>query len=270
MSKNAQLEQLGLFPPEPGQFQDAVRSIDTIGGELVGPEPGSDLVESVRHQGLLQPILVKRVVGEGKPYEILDGRRRLKAAKMVGLTEVPIRVVPKEYVHTEVITLQANTARRPNPISEYLAIKSLQTKGFDEKRIAKELGIKAAVVKQRLGLGNLIPLILELVETGRIAVTVAEAVAKLPHPQQEELVTVFATEDKLTMDDVKKVKKVKVDEASSSLLGLLMGDDLTRRQDVDSAKRHLQSFEEIISRLGCEVDLTNLRTALETLDPAQT
>lgn len=256
------IDQLNLFPPAPEEIKDLIRPVDSIGGELIGPEPGADLVESVRRLGVLQPILVRMDKGS-KPYAILDGRRRLKAAKKAGIDEVPIRVVPASYVHHETVTIQANTARRANPISEYVAIRSLLDKGFDEKFIAKELGIKAAVVKQRIGLSNLIPDLFGLLEGGHIATSVGESIAKLSHPLQEQLLAKYAEKDSLTMDDVKSVKKAKAGETEKSLSDILFDGDSKKPQDVESALRHLDAAAELLKVHGIAVDWESLRSEVQ-------
>lgn len=256
------IDQLNLFPPAPEEIKDLIRPVDSIGGELIGPEPGADLVESVRRLGVLQPILVRMDKGS-RPYAILDGRRRLKAAKRAGIEEVPIRVVPASYVHHETVTIQANTARRANPISEYVAIKSLLDKGFDEKQIAKELGIKAAVVKQRIGLSNLVEDLFGLLEGGLIATSVGEAVAKLPHALQDELLARYAEKDSLTMDDVKAVKKAKAEKTETSLSDLLFDGGSSRSTDVQSALRHLEAAKELLAAHGIAVDLESLRSEVQ-------
>lgn len=89
--------------------------------------------------------------------------------------------------------------RRANPVSEYVAIRDLLAKGYTEKEIVKTLGIKSAVLAQRLLLSKLVPVLYDLLEGGRIAVSVGEAAAKLPASLQERLLDIFvANDDRLT------------------------------------------------------------------------
>src|SRR6202158_5584247 len=66
------------------------------------PESLSDLADSIKSKGLVQPILVRplgeRNAGESQRYEIIAGERRWRAAQMAGLAEIPaiIRDVPDE------------------------------------------------------------------------------------------------------------------------------------------------------------------------------
>src|ERR1700710_3116634 len=59
----------------------------------MGPETLSDLADSIKSQGLVQPILVRplphRNAGESQRYEIIAGERRWRAAQMAGLAEIP-------------------------------------------------------------------------------------------------------------------------------------------------------------------------------------
>lgn len=257
------ISQLTLFPDTIPDVENALVKTELILGELHGSEPSADLVGSVENLGILLPIIVERKSGG---LWIVDGRRRLKAAKVVGLEEIPVRIIPEGAVkHTETITIQANTARRANPVSEYHAIRSLTDKGFTVPQIARELGIKSGIVDKRLQLATLDPVLFELMETGRIAVGVGEAAAKLSPEQQEKLVKVFSETDKITAKDVSAVKKASVAEASEALEDVLFGDEDKKRADAKVAIRHLDAVAEILVKHGIKVDLSALRSGVETL-----
>jgi ParB family transcriptional regulator, chromosome partitioning protein len=70
------LEQIQLPSSQPRRYFD--------------PQAQKDLIESVRQHGILQPLLVRPVAE--KKYELVAGERRYRAAKEVGLTEVPVLI----------------------------------------------------------------------------------------------------------------------------------------------------------------------------------
>lgn len=224
-----------------------------------------DPVESIDNFGLLVPIIVRR--SSSGEMEIVDGRRRLKAVKKLGITEVPVRIIEEEDLHhPEAVTIQANTARKANPVSEYLAIKALVDRGFEEKEIARKLGVKAAVVTQRLTLANLNEDLFGLMESGHIAVGVGEAAAKLPAALQDQLVQRFQDAgDRLTLKDIQEVRRAQTQTATASLSDSLFGGGDKRREDTRAALSHLEAAEALLKAHGVQVDLTPLRSELAKL-----
>lgn len=93
------------------------------------------LADSIRAHGVLEPLLV-RSVGEGK-YEIVAGERRYRAAQMVGLTEVPVRVLDLSEREAHLLALVENLQREDlNPYEETLGVLELLSEdlGEDEGR----------------------------------------------------------------------------------------------------------------------------------------
>lgn len=249
-----------MFPETAPEVETGDLPLAQVAGPLLGPDPASDLVESVKQVGILVPIIVQRVAEDAEAFYVVDGRRRLKAAKDAGLDTVPCRILPADVANPEAFTLQANLTRKANPVSEYVAIRDLVKRGFSERDIAKHLGIKAAVITQRLVLGNLVPTLYELLESGRIAVSVGEAAAKLPPSIQEQLLQVFAdNDDRLTLKDVQEVKRVRRETNAAGLSDLLFGDGEKKRTDARTALSHLDAAEALLTSLGEKVDFAQLR-----------
>ena len=246
-----------LFPESAPEMESTTVPLDHIDGPLLGPEPGSDLIASIKSLGILCPLLVQRI-GESDRYYIVDGRRRLKAAKKAEFVEVPVRVVPFDLLNPETMTLQTNMTRKANPISEYAAIKSLLDKGYQEKDIAKTLGIKTGIIKARLLLGKLIPILFELMEAGHISTSVGEQAAKLPEVLQEKLVAIFAVNDKLTWEDVAGLKRVKREEGVTTLSSAIFDVDQTKVQNINVAVSHLEAAKVLLEAAGLKVNLDTI------------
>ncbi|OGQ63338.1 MAG: hypothetical protein A2W73_08000 [Deltaproteobacteria bacterium RIFCSPLOWO2_12_55_13] len=98
-----------------------------------------ELAASVRDQGIIQPLLVRRV-GEG--YELIAGERRLRAARKAGLREVPVIVREASNSETLQLALLENLQREDlNPIEEATAYQRLQEEfELSQEEIAQKVG----------------------------------------------------------------------------------------------------------------------------------
>jgi ParB family chromosome partitioning protein len=114
-----------------------------------------ELAESIRSQGIMQPILV-RPIGGGR-YEIIAGERRSRAAKLAGLTEVPVLVkeVPDEAA--AVMALIENIQREDlNPLEEAQGLQRLtQEFGLTHEQAAQAVGRSRSAASNLLRLLNL-------------------------------------------------------------------------------------------------------------------
>jgi ParB family chromosome partitioning protein len=140
-------ETLGTAPIadlQPGKYQPRTK---------MDPASLDELAASIRSQGLMQPILVRSV--GGKRYEIIAGERRWRAARLAGLTEVPvvIRDVPDQAALA--MALIENIQRENlNPLEEATGIQRL----VDEFRLTHEQAAEA-VGRSRAAVSNLLRLL---------------------------------------------------------------------------------------------------------------
>ncbi len=93
-----------------------------------------ELVHSVRTNGILQPLLVRPLAGDGEEaYEVVAGERRYRAAQRAGLSEVPAMVRPMEDEEAARYALLENLQREDlNPVEETEGILALLSKGLDK------------------------------------------------------------------------------------------------------------------------------------------
>jgi len=92
-----------------------------------------ELAESIRRQGILQPLLV-RAVGEGH-YEIVAGERRYRAAQLVGLSEVPVHILEISERDARLLALVENLQREDlNPYEETLGLLELLSQELSRSR----------------------------------------------------------------------------------------------------------------------------------------
>ena len=256
---NPQEPQESLLPEALLELETLDIPIDLIDGPLLGDDPTPDLIESIKRLGILSPPLVQRVQPKKDLFFIVDGRRRLKAAKAAKLEVITVRVIPPGVSNPESYTLHANTTRRSNPLSEFKAIESLIAKGYTEKRIAEELRIKVPIIRKRMSFQKLNSDLMALFENGLISTSVAESASKLPQSYQEELLKVFErNEDKLTLEDITEAKRAKKQRESTSLSDMVFGDGESRKNEARAALSHLDSFLKLAGGLGFEVDSSSL------------
>lgn len=152
----------------------------------MAPEALNDLAESIRSQGIVQPILVRPL---GNDFEIIAGERRWRAAQLAGLTEVPviIRDIPDQAAMA--VALIENIQREGlSPIEEAAGLKRLQEEfHLTHQEIASHIGRSRVAVTNLLRLLGLAPEVRELLEEGRLEMGHGRALLALPSEAQVAL-----------------------------------------------------------------------------------
>jgi len=128
-----------------------------------------ELADSIREQGLVQPLVVRL---QGGFYELIAGERRWRAAKMAGLTEVPIveRIANDREV-LELALIENLQRENLNPIEEALGYAQLAEQFIlTQEDIAKKVGRSRAAVANALRLLKLPAVVREAIRNGRLSV----------------------------------------------------------------------------------------------------
>ncbi len=154
-----------------GQTTLSIHEIDTNPDQprrSFPEESLKQLAESIRSAGILQPILV---VPEGDRYRIVAGERRFRAARIAGLSEVPVIIRELSEEEQMEIALIENLQREDlNPIEESEAIRSLMDKcGYTQEQAAKRLGRSRPAIANTLRLLSLPETIRRYVAGGLIS-----------------------------------------------------------------------------------------------------
>lgn len=148
------------------------------------PEALEELAESIKAQGVMQPIVV-RPIGENK-YEIIAGERRWRATQLAGLDKIPvvIRDVPDETAIA--MALIENIQREDlNPMEEALALKRLQDEfELTHQEVADAVGKSRATVTNLLRLINLTEEVKRLLEHGDLEMGHARCLLTLDSSDQ--------------------------------------------------------------------------------------
>ncbi|MFN6496195.1 MAG: ParB/RepB/Spo0J family partition protein [Nostoc sp. DedQUE01] len=233
------LEQISLPHSQPRRYFD--------------PEKQQQLVESVKRDGILQPLLVRPL--ENKRYELVAGERRLRAAQVAGLAEVPVMIREMTDAEATLYALTENLQREDlNPVEEtegilqmlalqlartaeevkallYRMQKESQGKRTADNVIGQADGETVRAVFEALGrmswdsfVANRLPLlnlpkeVLEALRQGRIEYTKAREIAKLKESSARQQLLEDAIAQELSLSQIREqVKALKPKPAPEPL-----------------------------------------------------
>lgn len=169
----------------PGRFQPR---------KMITDESLSDLVLSIRQQGVLQPLLVRAISGSAAgsglvAHEIVAGERRWRAAKLAGLTTVPVVVHKLDDKATLAVALIENLQREDlNPIEIAESLQALTTDfGLTHQQAADAVGRSRSSVSNSLRLLELRACARQFLIEGSLDMGHARALLALPENQQDAL-----------------------------------------------------------------------------------
>jgi ParB family chromosome partitioning protein len=167
---------LPLSSLRPGAYQPRTRMDE---GSLY------ELAQSIRSQGVMQPILVRPVAEPGR-YEIIAGERRFRAAKLAGLDEVPVLVKPVADEAAAVMALIENIQREDlNPLEEAQGLQRLvRDFGLTHEQAAQAVGRSRSAASNLLRLLNLAETVQQMLMAGDIEMGHARALLALPAAEQ--------------------------------------------------------------------------------------
>lgn len=147
----------------------------------------NELADSIRQQGILQPVTVRPTADNG--YELVFGERRYRAAKIVGMQEIPAIISELSDGEAEEIAITENLQRKDvTPMEEANAYQRLMESGrHDLSSLAVQFGKSEAYIRTRLKFTSLIPEIASLLETDEITVSVASEICRYGEDIQHEV-----------------------------------------------------------------------------------
>jgi len=153
-----------------------------------------ELAQSIKENGLIQPIIVRQspVIG----YEILAGERRYRASIAAGLSEIPVIIKKLSDQDMMVHSIIENLQREDlNPIEEAKAYQSLIEKGYTHADIAAKMGKSRPYITNLVRLLTLPDFILNEVEAGKLSQAHARLLIQLSTDEQKKLLYRIQTED---------------------------------------------------------------------------
>lgn len=155
--------------------------------KTIAPEPLAELAESIRRQGVIQPILVEERADGG--YMIVAGERRWRACRQAGLSEIPVivRRFPAEQ-KLEIALVENIQRENLTPMEEARAYHHLiEALGLSQQDVADRVGKNRSTVANSLRLLKLPETMRGAVDDGRLSAGHARAVLSVINPGDQQL-----------------------------------------------------------------------------------
>jgi len=233
--KDSELKKLPVEKITKGEYQPRM-SID--------PDALQDLAESIKAQGLVQPVVVRRI--EGGNYELIAGERRWRASQMAGLHTIPaiIRDIPDQAAAA--MSLIENIQREDlNPLEEAIAMSRLISDfGLTHQQTAESVGRSRASVTNLLRLIDLQEKTKELLDQRQLDMGHARAL--------------LALDGQLQIETAQKVAKnqLSVRETERLVKKLNAIDDNQGKKDAPQKALEVIKLEESVSeKIGAKVSI---------------
>ena len=166
-----------------------------------------ELADSIKEYGILQPLLVQK---KENHYEIIAGERRWRAAKLAGLTEVPVLIREYDRQRTMEIALIENVQRADlNPIEEAQAYQRLiQEFHLTQEEIASRVAKNRATITNSMRLLKLDPKVQQMLVDGQISSGHARALLGLEDGERQYQAARKIVQENLSVRDVEKLVKL--------------------------------------------------------------
>ena len=217
MKNTEQLVNEILSPPKKKAANIPIEKLHTLNGhpfKVLDNEEMKILIESIRQQGILSPLIVRPLENKPDEYEVISGHRRLYASVKAGLPEVPALIYPLDRNTAIIAVVDSNIHREQILPSEKafaykmkmeamkeqgkrtdLTLSQVATKSDTAAAIGKAQGESRDQVFRYIRLTNLIPEILQKVDEGAIALSPAVELSYLSEEQQKILLDAMSLND---------------------------------------------------------------------------
>lgn len=174
------------------------------------------LAESIREHGILQPILV-RPLSSGS-YQIVAGERRWRAARMLGLSEVPVNIKEISDLEAMQIAIIENLQRENlNPVEEARGYDELIEKyGMTQDRVAKMVGKSRSAIANTVRLLALPDKVLKMLENGDISAGHAKALLGFDDEEMMIAIANRAADGGMTVRQVEKLAQKSAETENSA------------------------------------------------------
>ncbi|MGD9332139.1 MAG: ParB/RepB/Spo0J family partition protein [Desulfobacterales bacterium] len=199
-------------------------------------EDMAELAASIRAQGVIQPLLVRR---DGTGYELVAGERRLRAAKMAGLSEVPVVVKDVSPAEMLEMSIVENIQRADfNPIEEANAYHRLMTEfGLTQDQAAERVGKSRSAVANFLRLRQL---------DGKIKTSIIANEISMGHARA--LLGLENAPDRLAAWRAIVAQKLSVRETENLIRKLKSAPPKPAQRQPNAVERHFAALAEDLSR----------------------
>ena len=159
------------------------------------PDALADLADSIRQHGIIQPLTVRKL--QSGYYQIIAGERRWRAARMAGLSQVPVVVIEADDRKAMELAMIENLQREDlNPMEEAEGYHTLMEQyGLTQEETSQRVGKSRSAVANALRLLNLCKEVRELVEEGKLTGGHARALVPLTTDVQQKAAAIIVKDD---------------------------------------------------------------------------
>lgn len=167
-----------------------------------------ELAESIKVNGLLQPIVV-RPYGGFKQYQIVVGERRYRACKLAGIKEVPVLIQKLNDEETANAALVENIQRENlSPIEEALAYASIMdSQNLTQAQVAEKMGKKQSTIANKLRLLKLSPTVQQALKEKQISERHGRALLKIENISEQNNLLKKIIANNLTVEETERLVK---------------------------------------------------------------
>lgn len=217
---------------QPGKYQPR--------GEME-EAPLIELAESIKKQGLLQPLIV-RELSDGR-YEIIAGERRWRASQLAGLCEVPVILKQVDDETAMAMALVENLQREDlNAMDQARAMHRLTDEfSLTHQQVADLLCKSRTAVSNYLRLLALSTAVKKLLEHGDIDMGHARALLMLAEEQQNQVAQLIVAKNLSVRETEKLVERVKAGKPAEEMITAVATPDIIYQEQVNNLARQLQT-----------------------------
>jgi ParB family chromosome partitioning protein len=203
------------------------------------PTALDELSASIKQQGLLQPLVVRQI--DAEHYEILAGERRWRAAKLAGLTEIPVMIKVVDDESAMAIALIENLQREDlNALDQAYAMHRLTTEfNLTHQQVADILGKSRTAVSNFLRLLSLCDEVKRLLENNDLDMGHARALLALAPEQQAHIASLIVAKDLSVRETEQLIQR----------LNRKTTDDLTENSN-ETTSSYIELFQEQANQLA--------------------
>ena len=172
------------------------------------PDALADLADSIRQHGIIQPLTVRKL--QSGYYQIIAGERRWRAARMAGLSQVPVVVIEADDRKAMELAMIENLQREDlNPMEEAEGYHTLMEQyGLTQEETSQRVGKSRSAVANALRLLNLCKEVRALVEEGKLTGGHARALVPLTADVQQKAAAIIVKDDLSVRQTELLVKKL--------------------------------------------------------------
>ena len=202
------------------------------------PDALADLADSIRQHGIIQPLTVRKL--QSGYYQIIAGERRWRAARMAGLSQVPVVVIEADDRKAMELAMIENLQREDlNPMEEAEGYRTLMEQyGLTQEETSQRVGKSRSAVANALRLLHLSDEVRTLVEEGKLSGGHARALVPLTAELQKKAAAAIIKDDLSVRQTELLVKKLTADKPQKPV------------KDAGSVDYAAEAARELSERLG--------------------